>query len=984
MWGIPETFAHSAADEELTRYVAGQLKDPAAFVDATRRLYREPEAKTHDVLELADGRVFERHSEPRRVKGKCVGRVWGYRDVTELKKTEQRLRSLSAAVEQSPVSIVITDLDGNIEYVNPKFTAITGYTFEEVLGRNSRILKSGETSEEEYRKLWETIKSAAAWKGTFHNRKKNGELYWVSATICAIHDASGAPTHYLAVKEDITQQRLASEALQKSEGRYRGLVEHLLEGFVYSQMVFENGKAADFIYLGVNGAFETLTGLKDVVGKRATEIYPGIRESDPGFLEVHGRVVQTGKPERLETYVAAMRRWLSISLYSPEKGYFCAVFDVITERKRAEEALRESEANFRELFDCAPVGYHELDKDGMVRRVNRAECALLGYESGEMLGRPVWNFIAGADREASREVFRRKLSGELPLEPYQRRYVRRGGGELWIEIHDILVRNATGETVGMRTALLDITERRQAEDALRTSQERFRIAAENASDVVFEFDLDTGRLQFFGDRVQERFPKLTFPETLAEWFPMLHADDLEKTGAAVRRHVATREPVEVECRMPQSDGSILYAEIRAAISRDPISGREKSIGVIRDVTLRKAAEQANAELAAIIKSTDAAIVRKDASGRILTWNSGAERMYGYRATEMIGRTTFALLPPDRVKELEAIEASLALGSEVDHLETARITKAGQRLDVMLTASPIRDDAGHVVGSAHIAWNITARKRLEWQLAQSQKLESIGQLAAGIAHEINTPIQYIGDNAKFLSDAFQDLFRVIGRQGRQAGPQPGGNGSAATALECPPEDVDVDYLRQEVPVAIGQLEEGVAHVARIVRAMKEFSHPGPVEKICVDINRALDSTILVSRNEWKYVAEMQSEFDPELPPVPCVPGEMNQVFLNLIVNAAHAVGDVVRDTGRKGVIAVGTRRNGDWAEIRIRDTGAGIPDEIRTKVFDPFFTTKEVGKGTGQGLSIAHAVVVQKHQGSIDFESRVGAGTTFLIRLPLDT
>jgi signal transduction histidine kinase len=152
---------------------------------------------------------------------------------------------------------------------------------------------------------------------------------------------------------------------------------------------------------------------------------------------------------------------------------------------------------------------------------------------------------------------------------------------------------------------------------------------------------------------------------------------------------------------------------------------------------------------------------------------------------------------------------------------------------------------------------------------------------------------------------------------------------------------------------------------------------------VDINRALDSTILVSRNEWKYVAELKSDFDPELPPVPCVAGEMNQVFLNLIVNAAHAVGDVVRDTGRKGAITVATRRNGDWAEIRIRDTGAGIPDEIRTKVFDPFFTTKEVGKGTGQGLSIAHAVVVQKHQGSIDFESRVGAGTTFLIRLPLD-
>ena len=983
MWGIPETLAHSAADEDLTQYVAGQLKDPAAFIDATRRLYREPEAKTHDVLELADGRVFERHSEPRRVKGKCVGRVWGYRDVTERKKVEQRLRSLSAAVEQSPVNIVITDLEGNIEYVNPKFSGITGYAFEEVLGRNSMFLKSGETSQEEYRNLWETIKSGKAWKGTFHNKKKNGELYWVAAQICAIHDASGAPTHYLAVEEDITQQRLASEALQKSEGRYRGLVEHMLEGFVYSQVVFENGKAADFIYLGVNGAFETLTGLKDVLGKTASEVFPGIRETDPEFLEVHGRVALTGKPERLETYVAAMRMWLSISLYSPEKGYFIAVFDVITERKRAEEALRDSEANFRELFDCAPVGYHELDKDGIVRRVNRAECALFGYQAAEMLGRPVWDFIAGAERETSREVFRQKLSGERPLEPYQRRYLRRGGGELWVEIHDILVRNATGETVGVRTALLDITKRRQAEDALRTSQERFRIAAENASDIVYEFDLDTGRLEFFGDRVQERFPKLTFPETLAEWFPMLHPDDVERAAEAVRRHVATHEPLEVECRMPQSDGETLHAEIRASITRDPITGRGKSIGVIRDVTQRKAAEQVNAELAAVVKSTDAAIVRKDRSGRVLTWNSGAERMYGYRASEMIGRTTYALLPPDRVKELEDIEASLARGSEVDHFETVRIAKNGERLDIMLTASPIRDDAGNVVGSAHIAWNITARKRLEWQLAQAQKLESIGQLAAGIAHEINTPIQYIGDNARFLGDAFQDLFRVIGRNGKPAASRPGSNGSAATVAECPPDDVDVDYLQQEVPVAIGQLEEGVAHVARIVRAMKEFSHPGPVEKVCVDINRALDSTILVSRNEWKYVAELKSDFDPELPPVPCVPGEMNQVFLNLIVNAAHAVGDVVRDSGRKGAITVATRRNGDWAEIRIRDTGAGIPDEIRTKVFDPFFTTKEVGKGTGQGLSIAHAVVVQKHQGSIDFESRVGAGTTFLIRLPLD-
>jgi signal transduction histidine kinase len=195
-------------------------------------------------------------------------------------------------------------------------------------------------------------------------------------------------------------------------------------------------------------------------------------------------------------------------------------------------------------------------------------------------------------------------------------------------------------------------------------------------------------------------------------------------------------------------------------------------------------------------------------------------------------------------------------------------------------------------------------------------------------------------------------------------------------------VDVDYLRNEIPKAIEHLLEGVAQVARIVRAMKEFSHPGPVEKAPVNINRAIESTILVCKSEWKYVAGLTTDFDPELPPVPCVASEFNQVILNLIVNAAHAIGDVVRDSNQKGSIRISTRRDDGWVEVRVSDTGAGIPEDIRTKIFTPFFTTKEVGKGTGQGLAISHSVIVRKHQGTIHFESEVGVGTTFVIRLPL--
>lgn len=173
------------------------------------------------------------------------------------------------------------------------------------------------------------------------------------------------------------------------------------------------------------------------------------------------------------------------------------------------------------------------------------------------------------------------------------------------------------------------------------------------------------------------------------------------------------------------------------------------------------------------------------------------------------------------------------------------------------------------------------------------------------------------------------------------------------------------------------------MAAIVRAMKDFSHPGGQQKQAVDLNRAIENTLTVSRNEWKYVADLVTDLDPSLPPVACLPSDFNQVVLNLVVNAAQAVANVVRDgSNGKGTITVRTRREGDWAAVHIEDTGTGIPEEIHTKVFDPFFTTKEVGQGTGQGLAIAHAIVVERHGGSISFETQVGRGTAFVIRLPI--
>ena len=291
-------------------------------------------------------------------------------------------------------------------------------------------------------------------------------------------------------------------------------------------------------------------------------------------------------------------------------------------------------------------------------------------------------------------------------------------------------------------------------------------------------------------------------------------------------------------------------------------------------------------------------------------------------------------------------------------------------------------------------DITAQKQarqernlMEAHLRQAQKLESVGQLAAGIAHEINTPIQYIGDNIRFVLESCTELCARLGECPQLATAVQSHSATAEmlATVETISRTADLEYLSREIPAAARQSLEGVKHVAKIVHAMKEFSHPGSTEKVPVDLNHAIETTLTVTRNEWKYIAEAVAELAPDLPPVPCLPGEFNQVILNLIVNAAHAIGDVVKNVeGTKGTIKIVTRLAGPWAEIAISDTGAGIPEGIRHRIFEPFFTTKEVGRGTGQGLAIARSTIVKKHDGELFFESTVGKGTTFTIRLPVAT
>lgn len=365
---------------------------------------------------------------------------------------------------------------------------------------------------------------------------------------------------------------------------------------------------------------------------------------------------------------------------------------------------------------------------------------------------------------------------------------------------------------------------------------------------------------------------------------------------------------------------------------------------------------------------------------IVDVNHYAEKTIGCDRNEIIGNPYLEVICSESAATCPVINAGK--DSFMDKYDI--LTRDGRTVSIVNKAVLISlPGRKHIV---NVFVDVTERKILEIQLAQTRKLEAVGQLASGIAHEINTPIQYVGDNVHFLQDAFTAINASINKnqQLTKSLKEKMPVDTFIKEMKINIEEMDIEYFQKEIPVAIEQTLEGVEHVSNIVRSMKEFSHPGVKKKIAVDINHAIRNTIMVSRNEWKYVAEMETELDPGLSLVSCLPGEINQVFLNMIINAAHAIGDIVNDKKKKkGIIRITTCRSGENVKICISDTGPGIPKEIQSKIFDPFFTTKDVGKGTGQGLAICRSVIIEKHGGNLSLESDPGKGTRFIIRIPIE-
>jgi len=658
--------------------------------------------------------------------------------------------------------------------------------------------------------------------------------------------------------------------------------------------------------------------------------------------------------------------------------------------RRNQRNLEESHSRFQALAESASDWFWKTDLQHRLSFVSPRLEELIPIRREDLLGHRFWEIGCCHEEREIDTNLEEWMRNHRSFNDYRLTLEGPEGKQMHVRLSGKPVQDAQGRMIGYWGTGTDVTEMVEAERRAIRAEQQLRGILENLPGVVFRCVLTVdGRLQYpyisastheilgYTTAELETDPTVLFRAT--------HMDDTNRFYDAIQRSAIELTPLVIEYRIIGKGGNYLWVREMAKPQRRS-NGDVVFDGIILDISERKIMEEKIHLHSTILESVANGVVITDPDG-IITWvNHAFTELTGYALEEVVGKDQNILSSGKQDRAFYQKMWDTIKRGKVWSGELINRRKDGTLYTEALTITPVTNDFGVVQHFVAVKSDISERKLLESQLSQAQKLESIGQLAAGIAHEINTPSQYVGDNTRFLQEAFEDISRLLTQydQLREMARRGETDDALLSRIDSLVDEIDPAYLAEEIPTAIDQSLQGLAQIRRIVGAMKEFSHPGSDQIESVDINRLLESTITVARNEWKYVAEVETDLDPRLEPVAGIHQVLGQVFLNIIVNAAHAIADTMKEGSQeKGRITIHTRQLVGRAEIRITDTGTGIPEEIRNRIFDPFFTTKEVGKGTGQGLSIVWSAVVDKHKGCIEVESEEGKGTTFILQLPQD-
>jgi two-component system, NtrC family, sensor kinase len=658
--------------------------------------------------------------------------------------------------------------------------------------------------------------------------------------------------------------------------------------------------------------------------------------------------------------------------------------------------LAEEHLQLERTFSEARNGIALADESDRWVRVNPALCEMLGYEESELVGRSPLEFTHPDDVELTRANLDRRRRRDYRGADVEKRYVAKDGRIVWVELSASAAGHHGSGAEQHVIQIQDISARKQAELAFAVERRLLDAFMANIPEQVYFKDLESRFIRV--SQVQAARLGIDDPQAVIglsdfDLFGPEHArrayedeQEIIRTGVPI----VEQEELETAGAEPGSGAEtwVLTTKLPLRDERGEIVG---TFGVSRDITRRKRAELALRESVerwrALLAHLNEIVVLVD-DERLMTYATPSiEYWLGYPADELVGTPIARTSHPDDLtlvqRAFDAVtpEQPIEVTHRVRHRDGSWHT-----LDstfVCLRADPVVQAV--LIASTDITDRIAVeeeRERLELERRVSHRLEAVGQLAAGIAHEINTPLQFVGDSVAFLREAVDDLLGLVGRYRELMWSEDeialAQRQEIITAAE---QDADLEYLLERIPAAFDRTADGVSRVRSIVQAMKRFSHSSAAEASPADINEAIETTLEVCRNTYKYVADVVLDLG-ELPLVTCNISELNQVFLNLVINAAQAIEEQVGDGDGRGRIMLSTRREGDAVVIVIADDGPGIPAELRERIYEPFFTTKAVGKGTGQGLALVRTTV-ERHSGTVECESAPGEGTTFTLRLPIE-
>jgi two-component system cell cycle sensor histidine kinase/response regulator CckA len=748
-----------------------------------------------------------------------------------MKKQERSLQSsheqesviLRTLVDNLPDGVFLKDTKSRFVFANHVISHLMGAPEPSALiGRTDHDYFPKEVADAFLADERTVIESRQPVVNREESESKSGKFRWLTTKVPLV-DAHGEVTGVLGITRDITVRHEAEAELKISEERYRSLFENMLNGFAYCRMIFENGQPRDFIYLGVNAAFETLTGLRHVVGKKVTEVIPGIRDTNPELFEVYGRVSLTGKPEKLETFVPELDIWFSISVYCPEKEHFIAVFENITDRKRLQDSLEQERTLFLALINSLHDQISVKDREGRFVVANPSEAHFKGVEDpAHLVGKTEHDFHERALADKLRSDERRVTEDGISVVDLEESKKSAKGELRWFLTTKIPFRDPSGAIMGLVSSSHDITQRRQA-----------------------------------GDKQREQ-------------------------------------------------------------------------AALLDI------------------ATDAILVR-DMNSRIVYWNKSSATIYGWRLEEALGQEADRLLfSPARAAEPENAVAIVKEKGEWNG-EVHQQSKEGRELTIETRWTLLRGSEGTPTGILCVNTDVTERRAVQSQLLRAQRLESLGTLAGGIAHDLNNVLSPI----------------IMGVEG--------------LGLYCPD---------TRAATILGIIRTAAQRGASIVHQVLSFARGKEGERTEVQLKHIIREVGQIMEETFPKSIETRIEVPKDLPAVVADSTQIHQVLMNLCVNAR----DSMPNGGRLGLSAEAVHLDEtysrmhveaqpiDYVVLKVEDTGHGIPPGLVEKIFEPFFTTKEVGKGTGLGLSVTRTIV-KSHGGFINLYSEPGRGSSFKVYLP---